>query len=78
MPQTMPSAILTRLHVDFHIPLVYHNPMFQGALADLGHVLAHKTIANILKQHGIEPATRRDVKSPACHNTFTPKNVFPI
>ena len=28
----------------------------QGALANLGHVLAHKTIANILKQHGIEPA----------------------
>src|SRR2546422_1314336 len=25
----------------------------QGALANLGHVLAHKTIANILKQHGI-------------------------
>src|SRR2546428_7468893 len=31
----------------------------QGALANLGHVLAHKTIANILKQHGINPAPER-------------------
>ena len=28
----------------------------QGALANLGHVLAHNTIAKILKQQGIEPA----------------------
>ena len=28
----------------------------QGALANLGHILAHTTIANILKRHGIEPA----------------------
>ena len=34
----------------------------QGALANLGHVLAHKTIANILKQHGIEPAPRAEPK----------------
>jgi putative transposase len=27
----------------------------QGALGNLGHVLAHNTIANILKRHGIEP-----------------------
>jgi putative transposase len=31
----------------------------QGALANLGHVLAHNTIAKILKQHGIEPAPER-------------------
>jgi putative transposase len=31
----------------------------QGALANLGHLLAHNTIANILKQHGIEPAPER-------------------
>ncbi len=31
----------------------------QGALANLGHDLAHGTIANILKQHGIEPAPER-------------------
>jgi len=35
----------------------------QGALANLGHVLAHKTIANILKQHGIEPAPERNRKA---------------
>jgi putative transposase len=28
----------------------------QGALANLGHVLAPNTIASILRQHGIEPA----------------------
>jgi putative transposase len=28
----------------------------QGALANLGHVLSHNTIADILKQHGLEPA----------------------
>jgi hypothetical protein len=31
----------------------------QGALANLGHVLARNTIANILKRHGIEPAPER-------------------
>ena len=31
----------------------------QGALANLGHVLARTTIANILKRHGIEPAPER-------------------
>ena len=35
----------------------------QGALANLGHVLAHKTIANILKQYGIEPAPERSRKT---------------
>src|SRR5262249_45820140 len=29
------------------------------ALSNLGHVLAFKTIANILKEHGIEPAPER-------------------
>ncbi len=32
----------------------------QGALANLGHMLAHNTIANILKRHGIEPAPERE------------------
>jgi putative transposase len=27
----------------------------QGAIANLGHILAHTTIGNILKRHGIEP-----------------------
>ena len=31
----------------------------QGALANLGHDLAHGTIGNILKQHGLEPAPER-------------------
>jgi transposase InsO family protein len=32
----------------------------QGAIANLGHVLARTTIANILKRHGIEPAPDRN------------------
>jgi transposase InsO family protein len=35
----------------------------QGALSNLGHVLAFKTIANILKEHGIEPAPERSRKT---------------
>jgi putative transposase len=35
----------------------------QGALANLGHVLARTTIANILKRHGIEPAPERSRKT---------------
>src|SRR5215472_15558314 len=35
----------------------------QGALSNLGHLLAFKTIANILKAHGIEPAPERSRKT---------------
>ncbi len=35
----------------------------QGALANLGHMLAHNTIATILKRHGIEPAPERERKT---------------
>src|SRR5437763_6274522 len=35
----------------------------QGALANLGHDLAHGTIANILKHHGIEPPPERSRKT---------------
>jgi transposase InsO family protein len=35
----------------------------QGAIANLGHVLAYTTIANILKRHGIEPAPERNRKT---------------
>jgi putative transposase len=35
----------------------------QGAMANLGHVLAHTTIADILKRHGIEPAPERARKT---------------
>jgi putative transposase len=31
----------------------------QGALANLGHTLAHSTIGDILERHGIEPAPER-------------------
>src|SRR5262249_38921014 len=35
----------------------------QGAIANLGHILAHTTIAKILKRHGIEPAPQRNRKT---------------
>src|SRR3989441_5866250 len=35
----------------------------QGALSNLGHILARTTIANILKRHGIEPAPERSRKT---------------
>ena len=35
----------------------------QGALANLGHVVARGTIANILKEHGLEPAPERARKT---------------
>jgi transposase len=35
----------------------------QGALANLGHEIAHGTIANILKEHGLEPAPERERKT---------------
>ena len=35
----------------------------QGALANLGHVVARGTIANILKEHGLEPAAERGRKT---------------
>src|SRR5689334_10911920 len=35
----------------------------QGALANLGHLLAHNTIASILKRHGLEPAPERTRKT---------------
>ena len=35
----------------------------QGALANLGHVVARGTVANILKKHGLEPAPERNRKT---------------
>ena len=35
----------------------------QGALANLGHEISRGTIANILKQHGLEPASERERKT---------------
>ena len=34
----------------------------QGALANLGHAVARGTVANILKEHGLEPAPERERK----------------
>ena len=35
----------------------------QGALANLGHVVAPNTVKNILKRHGIEPAPEREKRT---------------
>src|SRR6516164_7159859 len=35
----------------------------QGALANLGHDVGRRTVANILKQHGIEPAPERQKRT---------------
>jgi len=35
----------------------------QGAMANLGHEVARGTIANILKEHGLEPAPERERKT---------------
>ena len=35
----------------------------QGALANLGHEVGHSTIANLLKEHGLEPAPERNRKT---------------
>ena len=35
----------------------------QGALANLGHEVARGTIANILREHGMEPAPQRERKT---------------
>jgi len=35
----------------------------QGALANLGHIIAPNTVKNILKRHGIEPAPEREKHS---------------
>jgi hypothetical protein len=35
----------------------------QGALANLGHEVARGTVANILKEHGLEPAPERNRKT---------------
>jgi len=33
-----------------------------GALSNLGHEVSHQTVANILKRHGLEPASGREKK----------------
>ena len=38
----------------------------RGALSNLGHTVARSTIANILREHGIEPAPERGERTPWC------------
>ena len=51
--------------VDMILRMAQDNPSWgytriKGALANLGHAVGRGTIANILKEHGIEPAPERD------------------
>jgi transposase InsO family protein len=39
------------------------NDRIQGALANLGHIVAPNTVKNILKGHGIEPAPEREKRT---------------
>lgn len=36
----------------------------RGGLSNLGHTVARSTIANILREHGIEPAPERSDRTP--------------
>ena len=36
----------------------------RGALSNLGHTVARSTIANILREHGIEPLPKRGERTP--------------
>ncbi len=36
----------------------------RGALSNLGHTVARSTVANILREHGIEPAPERGERTP--------------
>ena len=51
--------------VDLILRIAHENPSWgytriRGALANLGHQVGRGTIANILREHGIEPAPERD------------------
>jgi len=53
---------------DLVVRMAKENPRWgytriRGALANLGHTVARGTIANILKDHGIEPAPERGNKT---------------
>src|SRR5712692_8791494 len=55
---------LTREIRDLVVRLARENPTWgyeriQGALANLGHEICDSTVANILREHGIEPAPER-------------------
>ena len=51
--------------VDLILRMAHENPSWgytriRGALTNLGHRVVRGTIANILREHGIEPASERD------------------
>ena len=53
---------------DLVVRLAQDNPLWgytriQDALANLGHTVARGTVANILKEHGIEPSPERGQRS---------------
>jgi len=55
--------------VDLVLPMALENrsceyTRIQGTLANLGHQVGRGTIANILKEHGIDPAPERDKYAP--------------
>ena len=55
----------------------------RGALSNLGHTVARSTIANILREHGIEPAPERGERTPwrmflAAHWVLPPLSVGEI
>jgi len=54
------AALVTRMAVENR---GWGYRRIQGALSNLGHILAFKTIANILKEHGIEPSPERSRKT---------------
>jgi hypothetical protein len=54
------AALVVRMAEENHL---WGYRRIQGALSNLGHVLAHNTIANILKRNGIEPAPERSRKT---------------
>ena len=58
-----PAAISDDIR-DLVLRLARENPRWgydriQGALANLGHAISDSSVANILKEHGIEPAPER-------------------
>jgi hypothetical protein len=54
--------------VDLVVMMARENPSWgydriQGALANLGHLIAPNTVKNILKRHGIDPAPERQKRA---------------
>jgi hypothetical protein len=55
--------------VDLVLQMALENPSWgytriQGAMANLGHEVGRGTIANILREYGIDPAPERDKRMP--------------